>query len=248
MPVRVLADVEALAEAAARDVADAARQDIEATGRFLVALAGGRTPVNTYQRLANGPWRDAVDWSRVEVFTSDERAVPPGHPDSNFAMIARTLLEPLGIPPERAHRMRGESEDLEAAAREYEANLVRVAGDPPVLDLVILGVGADGHTASLFPGAGALEDTSRCVVESSGPDGAGRRLTLTFPVILGARRIMVLVAGADKGETLRRVMEGGTLALPAERLHEAGSRVMWLVEAAAARPAFERGDGDRLES
>jgi 6-phosphogluconolactonase len=237
--------MDALADAAAREIADAARQDIEARGRFLVALAGGRTPVNTYQRLAKAPFREAIDWSRVEVFTSDERAVPPGHPDSNFAMVRRTFLEPVGIPSERAHRMRGEADDLEAAAGEYEEALVRAAGKPPVLDLVILGVGADGHTASLFPGAGALSETSRWVVATTGPEGTGRRLTMTFPTILAARRIMVLVAGADKTETLRRVMAGGAEApLPAERLHEAGSRVVWIVEEQAARLAF--GDADRV--
>lgn len=244
MRARVLPDMDALADAAAREIAEAARQDIEVRGRFLVAAAGGRTPVNTYQRLANGPVREAIDWSRVEVFTSDERAVPPEHPESNFAMLRRTLLDPVGIPPERAHRMRGEAQDLDAAAREYEEALVRTAGEPPVLDLVILGVGADGHTASLFPGASALSETKRWVVASTGPEGTGRRLTLTFPTILAARRIMVLVAGADKMNTLRRVMAGGAEApLPAERLHEAGSRVVWMVEEQAARLAF--GDADR---
>lgn len=243
MRARVLPDMDALSEAAAREIAGAARQDIEARGRFLVALAGGRTPVNTYQRLADAPFREAIDWSRVEVFTSDERAVPPEHPESNFAMVRRTLLDPVGIPPGRAHRMRGEAEDLDAAARQYEEALVRIAGKPPVLDLVILGVGADGHTASLFPGAGALSETSRWVVASTGPEGMGRRLTVTFPTILAARRIMVLVAGADKTETLRRVMAHGNGApLPAERLHEAGSRVVWMVEEQAARRAF--GDAD----
>lgn len=235
MRARVLPDVDALAEASAREVADAARHAVETNGRFLVALAGGRTPVNTYRRLASGPFREAVDWSRVEVFTSDERAVPAGHADSNFGMIRRTLLDPLGFAPERAHRMRGEAPDLDAAAREYEAELLRVAGTPPALDLVLLGLGADGHTASLFPGGDALVETSRWVVASTGPDASGR-LTLTFPAILAARRIMVLVAGADKSETLRRVLQGGEpSSLPAQRLHEAGSRVVWMVDAEAAR-------------
>jgi 6-phosphogluconolactonase len=239
--------MDVLSDAAAREIADAARQDTEVRGRFLVAFAGGRTPVSTYQRLANAPLREAIDWTRVEAFTSDERAVPPEHPESNFAMLRRTLLDPVGIPPERAHRMRGEAEDLDAAAREYEQALLRIAGEPPVLDLVILGIGADGHTASLFPGASALSEASRWVVASTGPEGTGRRLTLTFPTILAARRIMVLVAGADKTETLRRVMaQGDEAPLPAERLHEAGSRVVWIVEEQAARLAF--GDADRTDS
>ena len=239
MRARVLPDTEALAEAAAGEFVDAARSDIGARGRFLVALAGGRTPIGMYGRLASGPLRDEVDWSRVEFFTSDERAVPPDHPDSNFGMARRALLDPLGIDPRRIHRMRGEATDLDAAAREYDEELVTVAGRPPILDLVLLGMGADGHTASLFPGTDALSETSRWVVASAGPGSGSRRLTLTFPAILSARRIMVLVSGADKGETLRRLKENSELAaLPAARLHEAGSRIAWLVEAEAARLAF----------
>lgn len=239
MRARVLPDAGSLADAAAREFVDAAKGDIAVHGRFLVALAGGRTPIAMYERLAAGPLRDEVDWSRVEFFTSDERAVPPDDAESNYGTARRTLLDPLGIDAERVHRMQGEAADLDAAARAYEAELLRVAGTPPSLDLVLLGIGADGHTASLFPGSDALAETERWVVASRGPAAGARRLTLTFPAILAARRIMVLVSGADKGETLRSVMHGGTLsALPAERLHEAGSRVAWLVDADAARLAF----------
>ena len=249
MRARVLPDAEALADAAAREFVDAAKGDIALRGRFLVALAGGRTPVAMYERLASGPLRDEVDWPRVEFFTGDERAVPQDHPDSNIGMARRTLLDPLGIDTARVHRMRGEAADLDEAARAYEEELLRVAGTPPSLDLVLLGIGADGHTASLFPGMEALSETNRWVVASDGPAPGSRRLTLTFPAILAARRIMVLVSGADKGETVRAVMHGGALrALPAERLHDAGSRVTWLVEAAAARLAFRADQGGHADS
>jgi 6-phosphogluconolactonase len=236
MRARVLPDPDALADAAAREFVDLARRDITLRGRFLVALAGGRTPVAMYQVLASGPLREEVDWTLVEFFWSDERAVPPGHPDSNFGMAFRTLLEPLGIHNQRVHRMRGEADDLDAAAREYEAELLKFAGDPPALDLILLGIGADGHTASLFPGAEALAESKRWVVASTAPGSKGRRLTLTFPAILSARRIMVVVAGMDKAETLRLVTEdAGLTALPSQRLQEAGSRVAWFVDAEAAR-------------
>jgi 6-phosphogluconolactonase len=236
MRARVLPDPDALADAAARELVDAARRDITLRGRFLLALAGGRTPIGLYQCLASHPLRQEVDWSAFEFFWSDERAVAPSHPDSNYAMARRTLLEPLGIDEHRVHRMRGDAEDLDAAALEYEAELLQVAGDPPALDLILLGLGADGHTASLFPGAKAVAENNRWVVASVGPNPAGRRLTLTFPTIHAARRILVIVAGPDKAEALRLSMEGGALrALPAQRLQEAGSRVAWFVDAEAAR-------------
>ena len=236
MRARVLPDLDALSDAAAREIAGAAQRAIDLRERFLVALAGGRTPTRTYESLALAPLKDEVDWGSVEFFWSDERAVPPDHPDSNYGMARRTLLTPLGVDDVRVHRMPGEAPDLDRAAREYESELVRCAGARPVLDLVLLGVGADGHTASLFPGTDALAETSRWVVATAKPGSAAGRLTLTFPAILAARQIMVLVTGIDKAEVLQLAMEGGPFAgLPAQRLQEAGSRVAWFVDADAAR-------------
>jgi 6-phosphogluconolactonase len=244
MRARVLPDVVALAEAAAREIISAAQRAIALRGRFLVALAGGRTPIRAYEALASQPLKDEIDWGAVEFFWSDERAVPPGHRDSNYGMAREVLLAPLGIDSRRVHRMAGEATDLHRAARDYEAELVRCAGVPPVLDLVLLGIGADGHTASLFAGTAEPAEANRWVVASKRPDSAGGRLTLTFPTIFAARQIMVLVAGADKAEALHLAMEGGpSMALPSQRLQEAGSRVAWFVDADAARLTSCSGSG-----
>lgn len=242
MRARVLPDLEALAEAAAREFADAAERAIALRGRVLVALAGGRTPIRMYESLASTPLRNSLDWRQVEFFWSDERAVPPEHPESNYGMARRTLLVPLGIEDGQVNRMVGESADLDRSAREYEAVLVDRAGTPPVLDLIVLGIGADGHTASLFPGTAASAEASRWVVASRGPGPTSGRLTLTFPTILAARQIMVLVAGVDKAEPVRLAMKGEPFtALPAQRLQDAGSRVAWFLDAAAARLTADSG-------
>jgi 6-phosphogluconolactonase len=234
MRARVLPDRDALADAAVREFVDAAREAITVRGQFLVALAGGRTPVVAYTRLAAEPWRESVDWSRVHFFWGDERAVPPDDPESNFGVARRALLRPIGIAEDRVHRMRGEDADLERAARDYERELRRFAGEPPVLDLVLLGMGADGHVASLFPGSAAAAEQDRQVVTAVAPTTERRRLTLTFPVLLASRRIVVQVAGRDKAQVVRDVMGGGSRGmLPAERLHDAGHRVIWLMDAPA---------------
>ena len=235
MRVRVLPDRDAVAEAAAREIVGAAQQAITVRGRFLVALAGGRTPALAYSQLAAEPWSDSVDWSRVEFFWGDERAVPPDDPESNYGMVRRTLLRPLGIRDTQVHRMRGEDPDPAAAALEYASELERVAGAPPVFDLVLLGMGADGHVASLFPESTALSENERTVTDVLVPGSRARRLTLTFPVILAARAILVQVTGADKAKALRRVfMSHAGDTLPAIRLSDAAARVLWLVDATAA--------------
>lgn len=241
MRLRVFPDADAVAEAAARGFVSAAQAAITERGRFLVALAGGRTPAAAYSQLAAEPWRDRVDWARVEFFWGDERAVPPDDPRSNYGMARRTLLRSLGIAERQVHRMRGEDPDLESAARDYAAVLERLAGSPPVLDLVMLGMGADGHVASLFPGTDALQESRRSVVHVRVPETGAARLTLTFPVILRARAIVVQVTGADKAGTLGDVFRPGEngAALPARRLHEAADRVLWLVDE-AARPVVRR--------
>jgi len=202
---------------------------------FAIALAGGDTPRRTYERLAADA---SVDWPRVEFFWGDERAVPPDHPDSNFRMADRALLRPLGIDPRRIHRMAAERDDLAAAARDYEAELAKVCGEPggpPRLDLVLLGMGADGHTASLFPRTSALSESRRWVVANEVPQLATRRLTITFPLIEHARSVIVLVAGESKAPALAQVLQGppDRERLPSQRLRALAS-VEWLVDTAAA--------------
>jgi 6-phosphogluconolactonase len=201
----VAADVEALARVAADRVRVLAAAALAARGRFRLALAGGSTPRALYAELARAP---DLDWARTELFFGDERCVPPDDPQSNFRMARETLFAPAGVPPENVRRLRGEEPDRDRAARDYEDALGGVDGPP--LDLVLLGMGADGHTASLFPGTTALDEGRRLCVAVEVPQLASAkwRLTLTYPALLGARDVLFLVAGADKAETLRDVVMG----------------------------------------
>jgi 6-phosphogluconolactonase len=225
---------------ACREVADRfvelAGRAIEARGVFRVALSGGGTPKSVYPLLLEPDRRDAVDWSRVEFFWGDERTVPPDHPESNFGVAYQMLIAQLpDVRPDRIHRMPAEAPDLHAAALSYESEL-RLAfgarGDkPPAFDLIWLGMGPDGHTASLFPGSEALDESERWVVGNWAPLPQAWRMTLTFPVLNAARAVIFAVEGANKADALRRIREGGS-GLPAERVD--GDHVEWIIDAAAA--------------
>jgi len=242
MRVRQLRDSGEVAREAADAVAHAMRGAAAERRSFALVLAGGGTPRRTYERLATYP---EIDWSRVEFFWGDERPVPPDHPDSNFGMARAALLDPLGIDPQRIHRIAGER-DAAAAARDYEVDIARVLGarpvdPPPRLDLILLGMGDDGHTASLFPYTRALSEAQRWVVANDVPQLSTRRITITFPVIERAPSVLVLVAGEAKARALAEVLEGppDPERLPSQRLlaHEGTT---WLVDAAAA--SLLRGD------
>ena len=231
-------DAEAVARAAAGALAEIARAALRERGVFTLALAGGDTPRRLYQRLAAD---GGVDWARAELFFGDERPVPPEHPDSNYGMARATLIAPLAIAAARVHRIEAERADLDAAARDYEAEIVRVAGRgpdaaAPRLDLVLLGMGPDGHTASLFPRTAALAETRRLVVANDVPQLATRRITITFALIEQARRVLVLVCGESKADALAQVWEGpwDPERWPSQRLRDGGERVTWWVDAAAA--------------
>ena len=199
----VVCDASRLAEEVAAWVAAALEADLAAQGRCAVALSGGGTPRPAYRRLAGEPYASRIRWSDVEVFFGDERAVPPTDPASNYAMALESLLARVAIPATRIHRMGAERADRDAAAREYERLL------PDRLDVLLLGMGPDGHTASLFPGSAALDERTRRVVAISGaPKPPGERLTITPPVIAAARRIAVLAAGADKADAVVRALQG----------------------------------------
>lgn len=202
----------------ASDIAVAATELFLRQRPRTLILAGGRTPRELYRRLASLEY----DWHRVDVFFGDERCVPPDHPDSNFRMASETLLAHV---PARVHRMRGE--DCDAAGYERELRAVFGAG-LPIFDLAFLGMGADGHTASLFPGDSALEESQRLVVRVARPDHA--RLTLTLPVLSASRLAVFLVSGEDKREALRRVLADEDL--PAARV--AARRVVIIADGAAA--------------
>jgi 6-phosphogluconolactonase len=236
--ITVLDDPASLAETAARLIAEAAREAVSARGRFAVALAGGATPRATYRQLAQPPWRDAMPWADTWVFFGDERAVSPDHRESNYGMARAALLSLVPIPPAQVFRMRGEAEDQEGAAADYVAAMQQVfgrtSGDPPRFDLVLLGVGVDGHTASLFPHSAALKESSRWVVSiHAGAATIPARLTLTLPVLNAARRVVFLASGREKAKVSRAVLREGA-AVPAGLVRPQDGTVDWLLDREAA--------------
>ena len=233
--IEVLPDPDALAAGAARHIAAVAEQSVAARGRFVVALAGGSTPRATYGRLATGPSGVRIDWRRTHAFWSDERCVPPDDPRSNYRMARETLLERVSIPAGQVHRIQGEA-DPDTAATAYE-RVLRAQLDDGGLDLVLLGLGQDGHTASLFPGGAAVRERVRWVVATEHPDGdAIRRVTLTPVIINAARHVCFIVSGGGKAERLRDAIEGSSPPerLPARAVRPRGGSLTWLVDAPAA--------------
>jgi 6-phosphogluconolactonase len=235
----VCEDVDALnREAAARFVRRS--EDAVATrGRFTVALSGGSTPRSLYELLACAPWRKRIAWTATHVFWGDERCVPPDHRDSNYRMAYQALLAHVPIPVENVHRMRGEIEPSAAAeACEYD---VRAAfdlapGKPPRFDLILLGLGDDGHTASLFPGTVALIEQGHWVVANWVEKLNAYRLTLTPPVLNAAHEVIFLVAGAGKAGILSQVLHGERRPdrYPAQVVQPTQGILVWLVDRAAA--------------
>jgi 6-phosphogluconolactonase len=248
--IRRFADLDDLSRAAADEVRAAAEEAVRARGRFAIALAGGSTPRRLYERLAaEGRARRGAEppaaWERTDFFFGDERAVPPEHADSNFRMARETLFAPLAIAEARVHRIRAEGPDLDAAARGYEDEIagafsVAAGGPPPAFDLVLLGLGADAHTASLFPRSPALAETARWVVAQRA--AALPRVTLTAPILNAARSVLFLVAGEEKAAALAAVIDGPREPerFPAQLVRPASGRLAWFVDRAAAARLDER--------
>ena len=236
--IRVYPDPDTLAEGAAEALTGLAERAIAHRGKFRLALAGGNTPRLLYERLAQSPFREQIDWARVEIFFGDERCVSPDHPDSNFRMANESLLRRVSIPPGRIHRIRGEIEPIRAA-REYEATLKAAFGDAqPAFDLLLLGLGEDGHTASLFPGSSALKHQRHWVTaveHHRPPPPLVTRISLTLPALNAAREIWFLVSGAGKAGILSRVLnpEEESDLLPAQLVNPVSGEVVFLVDQAA---------------
>lgn len=234
--VAVLPDAGALAEAAAGQFVTAAGEAIHARGEFVVALAGGSTPRRTYERLATEPFVSRVSWSRVQVLWSDERCVTPDQAESNYRMARETLLDHVPVPAASVHRIHGE-DDPAAAAGLYEATLRALFKSPGArMDLVLLGLGGDGHTASLFPGSPAVREQTRWVMAERAPTAPQWRITLTPAAINAAAEVLFLVSGAAKAGVVRRVLAGPRRPeeLPAQAIAPSNGRVRWCVDAAAA--------------
>ncbi len=243
----LLADQAALAAEAAELFAGAAERVVARTGRFTVALSGGSTPKLLYALLATEPYRSRLPWPQTHVFWGDERCVPPGHPDSNFGTAKAILLDRVPLRPEQVHRMPAEREDLDAAARDYEAEIagtfaVPPAGKPPAFDLILLGLGPDGHTASLFPHTEAVRETKRWVARNYVPKLHASRLTLTVPILNRGATVLFLVSGTDKASVLREVLEGprDPERLPSQLIRPIAGRLIWLADQVAAGHLSEK--------
>ena len=230
--LRVFADTQVLAEVAADLIVDQAQRAINERGWFHWVLSGGSTPEPIYRLLTQPPYRSQIDWSRVHVFWGDERCVPPDHAQSNYRMARETLLSHVSIPDPQIHRILGELPPDDAAAA-YRATLRTVLGPDLRFDLILLGMGADGHTASLFPGSAALDVDDEATVAAYAPDQEiPWRVTLTFPVLNRARAVFFLVTGKDKAATLARIQAGESL--PAGRVGSGEGEVRWLVDRTAS--------------
>jgi 6-phosphogluconolactonase len=208
-------------------------------GRFLLSLAGGSTRRPLYELLATPSFVAWIDWPRVHEFWGDERCVSPDHPESNYRMVRAALLDHLQLPRTNVHRIRGEDDPSEAAAA-YEELLGGFSGSPEILpkasfDLVLLGMGADGHTASLFPGSAGARETRRWVVASPGPKPESWRISLTPVLLNAADAVTFLVSGADKAERLKDVLEGGRPdLLPAQLIRPTHGALHWMIDTSAA--------------
>jgi 6-phosphogluconolactonase len=237
--VKVFPSLEEMSWAAVCAFEDLSRLKISEGKTFSAALSGGLTPRLFYQILGSPALAGRICWKNIQLFQVDERCVPPDHPDRNYRVIREALLDNADIPPENFHRMQVEQADLEQAARDYAQELARILqpqdGDRPRLDMVFLGMGPDGHTASLFPGTPALEEQTAWVRPNHVERLGMRRLTMTLPLLNAAAHVIFLVAGADKAEGLRTVLEGPPGQLPAQRVQPREGSLRWFVEEAAAR-------------
>ena len=237
--VKVFPTLEELSWAAAARFEDLSRINAVDRKNFCVALSGGLTPRLLYQILGSETLAGRIRWENVHIFEVDERCVPPEHPQSNYGMIREALLSRISIPEANVHRLAGEAEDRDEVCRQYSAEIARVLqpqkDELPRLDLVILGMGPDGHTAALFPGSEALGEEVLWVRPNYFDKLKMHRLTLTFPVLNAAAEVLLLVAGADKAETVRQVFEGPPGQLPVQCVQPVNGRLNWFMDEAAAR-------------
>lgn len=234
--IQVFSDAEAVSVAAAEQVVKIAAQAIAERGGFYLALAGGSTPKRLYQHLASEPFKQQIDWKSVHIYFGDERSVGPEHADSNYRMACEALLNHLDIPAQQIHRIEGEQTDLQNAAQKYEEalQLLPSSNAQPQFDLVLLGMGDDGHTASLFPGTSALDERSKPVVALAVPQLNTSRVTLTYPVINNAQQVMFLVAGEAKAARLEEVLVSAPQGSYPVQSIQARSKLSWLLDKAAA--------------
>jgi 6-phosphogluconolactonase len=247
--IRIAPDGHAWAHAAASLVHALSEEAIRSHGRFLLALSGGSTPRTLYQTLVSPEWNRRFDWPHIFFLFGDERCVPPEHSESNFHMAQSELFQPLGIAPDHIYRIEGEQPDPADAAQRYEETLRRLTNSPapetPRIDLILLGLGEDGHTASLFPGTAALQEQRRAVTVGHAPTGIGSRLTLTLGALNRATVVLFLVTGSSKAGIVRAILEpkrSVDRALPAAMIAPDTGRLIWMLDRSAASQLVIRGD------
>lgn len=232
--IRVFPTPDAAAQAVADHIIASAAAAIDQRGSFTLALSGGSTPKPVYELLADEPYLSRIPWPKVEVFFCDERCVPPEHAESNFRLARETLLDYIDIPPANIHRMRGEI-DPQTAAIEYGQMLKEKFGDAG-LDLALLGMGADGHTASLFPGTAALQETHHRCVATFVEKLQAWRISLTLPFLNRSNEVLILVTGANKAARVQEVLEATDEAepLPVQRIDPVSGQLLWYLDVDAA--------------
>jgi len=237
--IRTYPDSDILATAVADHILDTAQESVSSHGMFAIALSGGSTPLPVYQLLAQPPYSEEMPWEYVHIFWSDERTVPPGHEKSNFSAANRILIEPLSLPEQNIHRIKGEIEPQEAAD-EYEQDIRDlVGGQPPSFDLILLGLGPDAHTASLFPHSSALVSPpkSRLVVPNFVEKLDSWRITFTPRLINAARHVAFLVTGDEKADCVYQVLAGRhqPVNVPAQAIRPDNGALSWYLDHRAAR-------------
>jgi 6-phosphogluconolactonase len=245
--IRIAKDADEWGRQAADLTIEKMNENLKMKATFAIALSGGSTPRRLYAVLATMPYRVKVPWDRVHFFWGDERHVPPDHPESNYRMAYEAMLSKAPVPPENIHRIRAEYPDAEKAAEDYEQELIRAfgleQGELPEFDCVLLGMGQDGHTASLFPATEALEEQGRLVVANWVEEFSSHRITLPAPVLNNADLVLFLVKGEEKADTLKAVLEGEERPkkLPSQLIKPAHGRLIWLVDEAAASRLGTKG-------
>ena len=244
MPVLIYPDKDTLSHAAAQHIVQIANESIVTHGRFTLALSGGSTPKMLYGLLGSEPYRSQIDWAQVEVFWSDERCVPPESEESNFHMAQEVLLNRVPLSPTQIHRMPADLPDRDAASRDYSLEIQKVFGTNrvPSFDLLQLGMGPEGHTASLFPHQPSLHEQERLVMPVTVPKPPPPRLTFTPPLLNAASHVLCLVTGADKADAIQAVLEGPYQPdeYPAQIVRPTKGEVTWMLDTSAAEKLRQR--------
>src|SRR5436309_8889651 len=244
MHIAIYPDIQTLNTEATQFIVRLANEAIVSHGRFTIALSGGSTPKATYSLLGSEPYRSQIDWTRVEIFWSDERCVPPDDKESNYAMAQQVLLSKIPIPTNQIHRMPADAPDPDAASQAYTSEMQRTFSTDgiPNFDLIQLGMGPEAHTASLFPHQASLHEQQRLVIPVSVPKPPPLRLTFTPPLLNAAKHVLFLVTGSEKADAVKAVLEGPYQSeeYPAQIVRPATGEVTWMLDTAAARKLAQK--------